>query len=109
MYSTGYGKEPGLQDLGESYRVVVGNHDVPTAVEMALAGAKKGSIRKVEIPPKLGFETSGWQPAPATFEGKQRMERYKNVLRGNGLQPGYNAVLLFEFEVQKIRPATPTA
>jgi len=39
MYSTGYGKEPGLQDLGESYRVVVGNHDVPTAVEMVEYGS----------------------------------------------------------------------
>lgn len=73
MYSVGYGKEPGLQDLGETYRLTLGNHDVPVAVEMALQGAKKGAVLKVEMPPAVGFESSAWQPAAATFEGKQRI------------------------------------
>ena len=29
---------------------------------------------------------------------------YRKLLTGQGSQPGYNATLLFEFTVQKIRP-----
>lgn len=104
MYSLGLDKEPGQRDLGETYKLTLGRHEVPVAVEMALEGAKKGAVRRVEMPPKLGFETSNWNPPPATFEGKQRMEGYRKLLTGNGLQPGYPAALLFEFTVVKIRP-----
>ena len=34
---------------------------------------------------------------------------YRKLLTGNGLQPGYSAILLFEFTVQKIRPGRSTA
>jgi hypothetical protein len=98
-------KEPGARDGGETYRVVVGKSpsDVPAAVEQALLGARQGSTRLVEVVPALGFATSSWEPAPTGFAGKQGMERYRTVLNGNGLQPGYNAVLLFEISVQNIR------
>lgn len=96
-------REPGARDGGETYTVRLGNHDVPVAVERALIGAKRGSVRLIEMTPALGFATSDWRPMPATFAGKQRVERYRKLLTGNGLQPGYNAVLLFEAEVQKIQ------
>jgi hypothetical protein len=103
-------KEPGVQaskerDDLDSLRIVVGKTppDVPVAVERALLGARQGATRLIEVVPRLGFETSDWEPAPSGFSGRQRMERYRALLAGNGLQPGYNAVLLFEATVQRIR------
>ena len=81
MYSLGFGKEPSRNDLGETYRAVVGAHDVPVAVERALLGARRGAVRRVEVPPSLGFATSAWRPAPDTFEGRQRIEAYRKVCR----------------------------
>jgi FKBP-type peptidyl-prolyl cis-trans isomerase len=109
MYSLGRSVEPGQKDLGETLRIVLGRHDVPIAVEMAIEGMKKGGIRKVEMPPKLGFSTSNGQPAPTTFSGKKKMERYEALLTGNGLQPGYEAELIFEVELVKIRPRASKA
>lgn len=95
-------REPGARDGGDTYTVQLGRHDVPIAVERALIGAKRGSVRLIEVTPALGFGTSDWKPKPTNFAGKQRMERYHKLLTGNGLQPGYNAVFLFEAEVQNI-------
>jgi len=38
------------------------------------AHAGTGTVRRVEMPPAMGFETSDWRPQPSTFEGKQRIE-----------------------------------
>jgi len=105
IYSLGRGRpdRPG-DDFGETYRVRLGQQDVPVAVERAMEGMRKGGARTVEMPPQLGFETSGWKPEPVNFSGRQRMERYRKLLTGNGLQKGYNAALLFEVEVVKVRP-----
>ena len=97
-------KEPGSKDGGETYRCVIGKRDVPVAIERALLGARRGSSRLVEMPPRSGFDTSQWQPEPQSFAGKQRMKRYRELLGDNGT-PGYSAVLLFEVEVQNIRKA----
>ena len=35
---------------------------------------------------------------------KKKLERYANLLTGNGLQPGYEALLIFDVEVIKIKP-----
>ena len=35
---------------------------------------------------------------------KKKFERYANLLTGNGLQPGYEALLIFDVEVIKIKP-----
>ena len=105
MWSLGRDKEPGKRDLGETYRVVLGKHDVPVAVEMALEGMQKGGVRKIEMPPNLGFETSKNEapPLPDNFSGQKKYERYLALLSGNGLQPGYQAELIFEVELVKIR------
>lgn len=103
MWSLGREIEPGQRDLGETYKVRMGEHNVPIAVEMALKGMKKGGVRRVEIPPSLGFETSNFEPAPQTYSGRKRLERYLALLKGNGLQPGYDAMVMMEVEVSKIR------
>jgi len=96
-------REPGARDGGETYTVRLGKLDVPAAVERALVGARRGSTRLVEMTPALGFATSEWQPLPSAFAGRQRMERYRTLLTGSRLQPGYNPVLLFEVTVFKIQ------
>mmetsp|Transcript_55902 Transcript_55902/g.110721 ORF Transcript_55902/g.110721 Transcript_55902/m.110721 type:complete len:238 (-) Transcript_55902:175-888(-) len=104
MWSLGRSIEPGQRDEGETLRVTLGNHDVPLAVEMAMLGMKQGGKRNVEMPPALGFSSSGGQPIPSTFSGKKKLERYQALLTGNGLQPGYDAMLNFDLELVKIRP-----
>ena len=69
MWSYGRNVEPGLNDYGETLRVRVGRRDVPEAVEMAMVGMRQGGVRKVEMPPSLGFATSDGKPAPTTFSG----------------------------------------
>jgi len=100
-------REPGaaLETVLDTYRIVLGEHDVPVGVEAALEGAHTGDYRRIEVPPDLGFETSGWRPTPSGFSGKQRLERYRRLLTGNGLQPGYAASILFQVEIVRIRPA----
>lgn len=106
IFSFGRGRpDAAKDDFGESYRVRLGSLDAPLAVEMAMVGMRPGGVRVVEVPPQLGFETSGWKPEPSNFSGKQRMLRYRQLLTGNGLQPGYNAALQFEVEVMRLRPA----
>lgn len=96
-------REPGSRDLSETYRVTLGNRDVPSGVELALLGASKGTRRRVQLPRASGFESSDWKPEPTTFAGQQRIKRFQNILYGNGLQPGYDAQILFEFEVVRVK------
>lgn len=104
MYSVP-NREPGSErkDLAETLRVTVGNKDVPEGVEDALIGAKKGTVRRVELPPSKGFATSDWRPEPVGYAGIQRMKRFRSLLSGNGLQPGYDAVIIFEFDIVRIK------
>ena len=99
-------REPGAAagSVLDSYRIVLGERDVPLGVELALEGAHRGDVRRIEVPPDLGFQTSEWRPAPEGFSGRQRLERYRKLLSGNGLQPGYSASILFQVEVLKVRP-----
>ena len=100
-------REPGAAQAGvlDTYRIVLGAHDVPVGVELALEGAHRGDFRRIEVPPDLGFQTSDWRPTPQGFSGRQRLERYRKLLTGNGLQPGYSASILFQVEVVRVRPA----
>ena len=97
-------REPGEAQVGvlDSYRIRLGDHDVPVGVELALEGAHQGAIRRIEVPPDLGFETSGWKPVPSGFSGRQRLENYRARLRPGS---GYAASVLFQVEVVKVRPA----
>jgi FKBP-type peptidyl-prolyl cis-trans isomerase len=110
MYSKGFGFEKvnfggKLEpDLGlDSMRVVLGQHDVPIGIEMALLGMGKGERRRVELPPGVGFETSNWSPEPTTRRGKTQIEQYKKKLAGFGSQPPFPAETVWDIEVFGIR------
>eukprot|EP00930_Biecheleria_cincta_P101090 TRINITY_DN92722_c0_g1_i1.p2 TRINITY_DN92722_c0_g1~~TRINITY_DN92722_c0_g1_i1.p2 ORF type:complete len:242 (-),score=41.93 TRINITY_DN92722_c0_g1_i1:453-1178(-) len=103
MYSLGRGRpDKTYDDLGETYRVRLGNHDVPIAVELAMEGMRRGGIRSIEMPPSLGFETSNWQPKPTNFAGERRMENFRASINGRSSQPGYDAAMILEAEVVRI-------
>jgi FKBP-type peptidyl-prolyl cis-trans isomerase len=92
MFSLGKGAE--LQhDEGSQYRLVLGAHQVPQAVELAIAGMREGGKRKIVVPPNLGWAADANQlPLPATFSGKRKLELYRE-------QP-----LMFEVELQRVIP-----
>ena len=96
-------REPGESATAilDTYRIVLGSQDVPIGVELALEGAHKGDFRRIEVPPDLGFETSGWKPVPSGFSGRQRLDNYRARLRPGS---GYAASILFQVEVVKVRP-----
>ncbi|KAL3789289.1 hypothetical protein HJC23_000355 [Cyclotella cryptica] len=110
MYSKGFGFEKvdfggKLEpDLGlDSMRVVLGQHDVPIGIEMALVGMGRGERRRVELPPGVGFETSNWSPEPTTRRGKTLVRQYKKKLAGFGSQPPFPAETVWDIEVLRIR------
>ena len=110
MYSKGFGFEKvefggkEQSDLGlDSMRVVVGEHNVPVGIESALIGMGKGERRRVELPPKVGFQTSNWQPSPTTRRGITQIEQYKKKLVGFGSQPAFPAETVWDIEVLGIR------
>lgn len=115
MFSRGFGYEKldggngkMISDAGiDSIRVKMGNGNVPVGIEYALVGMKKGERRRVELPAKVGFETSGWQPEPLTGRGKASLKAYKRLLEAyrsdpsQGLTGGVNTV--WDIEVLRIR------
>ncbi|KAG7350995.1 FKBP-type peptidyl-prolyl cis-trans isomerase [Nitzschia inconspicua] len=119
MYSKGFGFEK-VQEFGvesarlqsdeglDSYRVQLGkdsgSRDVPSGIEQALIGMKKGERRRIELPPNVGFETSGWRPEPTTRRGKAQITYYKTILNGRGSnQPPFPAPTIWDVEVLSIR------
>lgn len=103
IYSLGRGRpDKTRDDLGETYRVRLGKHDVPIAVELAMEGMRRGGIRAIELPPSLGFETSSWEPKPTNFAGERRMENYRASINGRSSQPGYDAAIILEVEVVRV-------
>jgi len=73
MFSLGRNKEL-KRDEGEQYRLVLGKHQVPIAVEMGMEGMKEGGIRNILVPPNLGWSTSKGLPQPDTYSGKRKLE-----------------------------------
>ena len=114
MYSRGFGFEK-IDILGNGQlqsdangldylRVQLGNRDVPIGIEDALIGMKKGERRRVELPPRIGFETSDWKPEPTTRRGKTRIVGYRQLLEGNGsTRPAFPAATIWDIEVLRIR------
>ena len=104
-------REPGVASTAgvlDSYRLVLGSRDVPLGVELALEGAHRGDVRRIEMPPDLGFETSEWMPAPEGMSGKQRLQRYRSLLTDNPKRD-YQPLILFQVEVLRVRPRQEAA
>mmetsp|Transcript_69918 Transcript_69918/g.167830 ORF Transcript_69918/g.167830 Transcript_69918/m.167830 type:complete len:300 (-) Transcript_69918:182-1081(-) len=108
MYSYGRGRpDMPKDDLGETYRVRLGSLDVPLGVEMALVGMRVGGQRAVELPRRLGFETSDFKPEPTNYSGKRRMERIKSLMARNSVGMLGDSRVIIDVEVVKKLAPTP--
>ncbi|CAN0064873.1 unnamed protein product [Heterosigma akashiwo] len=93
LFSLGQGQEL-KKDVGESYRMVLGKKQVPRAVEMGMEGMREGGMRKILVPPNLGWESLQSLPQPDTFSAKRKLTRIVET----------QSPLLFEVELVRVRP-----
>ncbi len=93
LFSSGYGSE-GQDDVGVPYECVLGARDaLPAAVAPAVVGMRAGGVRRVLVPPRLGYTSDSVRPRPPTFGAGRRLANHAD-------EP-----LLFEIELVRVRPA----
>jgi FKBP-type peptidyl-prolyl cis-trans isomerase len=90
LYGRGYGFE-GLDDVGDYVTATLGATKFPRAVTPCIVGMRKGGVRRILVPPNLGWVDDGVFPQPDTFAAKRRMENYRD------------GPLLFEVEMVRVR------
>lgn len=81
------------------FRFQVGDPEVLPAFNEAVAGMKVGSIRRIIVPPELGYpdnDLSKGKPSPSTFSGRRALDF---VLRNQGM---IDKTLLFDIELVKV-------
>jgi len=80
LFSLGYGNE-GKDDAGDTFRFKLGDRSaVPTAVALGIVGMRAGGVRRVLVPPYLGWAGEGGadlKMQPDTFGGRRRLENHK--------------------------------
>lgn len=88
-------------DDKDFYKFRVGSQQVIPAFEEAIAGMALGGIRRIVVPPELGYPDNDYNksgPRPTTFSGQRALDF---VLRNQGL---IDKTLLFDIELLKIIP-----
>ncbi|KAI3501911.1 hypothetical protein L1887_29939 [Cichorium endivia] len=83
------------------YRFQLGSHEVIPAFEEAVAGMSLGGIRRIIVPPDLGYPENDYNksgPRPTTFSGQRALDF---VLKNQGL---IDKTLLFDIELVNIIP-----
>ncbi|GAQ81998.1 FKBP-type peptidyl-prolyl cis-trans isomerase family protein [Klebsormidium nitens] len=81
------------------YRFRLGDNKVIPAFEEAVAGMRVGSIRRIIVPPELGYPNNDYSkagPQPQTFSGQRALDF---VLKNQGL---IDKTLLFDIELLKL-------
>ncbi|KAL1565375.1 Peptidyl-prolyl cis-trans isomerase fkbp19, chloroplastic [Salvia divinorum] len=88
-------------DDKELYKFRLGSQEVIPAFEEAVSGMALGGIRRIVVPPELGYPENDFNkkgPRPTTFSGQRALDF---VLRNQGL---IDKTLLFDIELLKIIP-----
>ncbi|KAA8532280.1 hypothetical protein F0562_032313 [Nyssa sinensis] len=83
------------------YKFRIGSQDVIPAFEEAVSGMALGGIRRIIVPPELGYPENDFNkkgPRPTTFSGQRALDF---VLRNQGL---IDKTLLFDIELLNIIP-----
>ncbi|XP_021857026.1 peptidyl-prolyl cis-trans isomerase FKBP19, chloroplastic isoform X2 [Spinacia oleracea] len=83
------------------FKFKIGSHEVIPAFEEAVTGMSFGGIRRIIVPPELGYPENDYNkkgPKPTTFSGQRALDF---VLRNQGL---IDKTLLFDIELLKIIP-----
>ncbi|CAD5179183.1 peptidyl-prolyl cis-trans isomerase FKBP19, chloroplastic-like [Musa acuminata AAA Group] len=86
-------------DDKDFFKFKVGSRQVIPAFEEAIVGMAEGGIRRIIVPPDLGYPDSDFNklgPRPTTFSGQRALDF---VLRNQGL---IDKTLLFDIELLKI-------
>lgn len=81
------------------FRFKLGNSEVIPAFDEAVATMKVGGIRRLIVPPELGYPNNDYNqkgPRPTTFSGQRALDF---VLRNQGL---IDKTLLFDIELIKV-------
>ncbi|KAI3410873.1 Peptidylprolyl isomerase [Psidium guajava] len=81
------------------FKFKIGSREVIPAFEEAVAGMALGGVRRIIVPPELGYPENDFNksgPKPTTFSGQRALDF---VLRNQGL---IDKTLLFDIELLKI-------
>ncbi|KAG7018396.1 Peptidyl-prolyl cis-trans isomerase FKBP19, chloroplastic [Cucurbita argyrosperma subsp. argyrosperma] len=88
-------------DDKDFFKFRLGSQEVIQAFEEAVAGMALGGIRRIVVPPELGYPENDFNkkgPRPTTFSGQRALDF---VLRNQGL---IDKTLLFDIELLKVIP-----
>ncbi|XP_027349743.1 peptidyl-prolyl cis-trans isomerase FKBP19, chloroplastic isoform X2 [Abrus precatorius] len=88
-------------DDKDFFKFKIGSNEVIPAFEEAVSGMALGGIRRIIVPPELGYPENDFNksgPRPTTFSGQRALDF---VLRNQGL---IDKTLLFDIELLKIIP-----
>ncbi|XP_020218964.1 peptidyl-prolyl cis-trans isomerase FKBP19, chloroplastic isoform X5 [Cajanus cajan] len=88
-------------DDKDFFKFKVGSNEVIPAFEEAISGMALGGVRRIIVPPELGYPENDYNksgPRPTTFSGQRALDF---VLRNQGL---IDKTLLFDIELLKIIP-----
>ncbi|XP_077212304.1 FKBP-like peptidyl-prolyl cis-trans isomerase family protein [Tasmannia lanceolata] len=88
-------------DDKEFFKFTLGSQQVIPAFEEAVASMALGGVRRIIVPPDLGYPDNDFNkqgPRPTTFSGQRALDF---VLRNQGL---IDKTLLFDIELLKINP-----
>ncbi|PON57016.1 Peptidyl-prolyl cis-trans isomerase, FKBP-type [Parasponia andersonii] len=88
-------------DDKDFFKFTIGSQQVIPAFEEAISGMALGGIRRIIVPPELGYPENDFNksgPRPTTFSGQRALDF---VLRNQGL---IDKTLLFDIELLKIIP-----
>ncbi|MED6143085.1 Peptidyl-prolyl cis-trans isomerase fkbp19, chloroplastic [Stylosanthes scabra] len=90
-------------DEKDFFKFRIGSQEVIPAFEEAVSGMALGGIRRIIVPPELGYPDNDFNksgPRPTTFSGQRALDF---VLRNQGL---IDKTLLFDIELLKIIPTS---
>ncbi|CAL6299930.1 unnamed protein product [Bathycoccus prasinos] len=91
LWARGYGSE-GLDDVGVPYTFILGEENsLPRAVAPVVVGMRQGGVRRVLMPPNLGYVNDFVQPQPDSYGARRRLENYRD------------GPLLFEVEIVSVK------
>ncbi|XP_004491988.1 peptidyl-prolyl cis-trans isomerase FKBP19, chloroplastic [Cicer arietinum] len=88
-------------DDKDFFKFKIGSQEVIPAFEEAVSGMSLGGVRRIIVPPELGYPENDYNksgPRPTTFSGQRALDF---VLRNQGL---IDKTLLFDIELMKIIP-----
>eukprot|EP00798_Chlamydomonas_sp_ICE-L_P007675 gene7675-833_t len=87
-----------------AYTFVYGSGDTIKGIEVALQNMQEGGVRRVVIPPPLGFTDMKVGPVPKEFSNRQRL--YTTIFNPTRLANGEGdtlGTLMFDIELVKVK------